>query len=40
MIIELNKQYKYNKKPLLVFLISTLVTGILEYLTGYIIKYI
>ena len=28
---------KYNKKPLLVFLISTLVTGILEYLTGYIL---
>jgi len=26
--------YKYKEKPLLVFLLSTIVTGVLEYLTG------
>lgn len=32
--------YKYKDKPLLVFLINILVTGLLEYLTGYVLlKY-
>lgn len=29
--------YKFKKKPLLVFIISSIVTGLLEYLTGYIL---
>lgn len=29
--------YRYRKKPLLVFIISLLITGILEYVTGYVL---
>ena len=29
--------YRYRKKPILVFIISFFITGILEYMTGYIL---
>lgn len=29
--------YKYKNKPLLVFIFSTIITGTLEYLTGYVL---